>query len=343
MTAERTEALRWGFVGPGAIAAKMATDLALLDGHVLQAVGSRALDRAEAFARAHDARRAYGSYAEVLADPDVEVVYIATPHRQHHALAMATIAAGKHLLVEKSFTATTAGAQEVAAAARAAGVFCMEAMWTRFQPAFIHAMDRVRSGAIGGIRSARADLGFRAPYDPQARLWDRAQAGGALLDVGVYPLSFLQHVFGAGPAAIEVAGSLADNGADADSSILWRTGDGRSGYAQCSLVAPLPGTAAVFGTRGWVEIPPRFHHPTSYVLHPIDDDGRAGEPEVHHHEATGSGLAHELEEVRRCLSAGRTESPTMPLDDTLTVMQVLETALHALGVSYEEEPAGSWI
>lgn len=331
--------LRWGIVGPGGIARKMAGDLALLDGHVLQAVGSRALARAQEFAASFDAHAAYGSYAEVLADPAVEVVYVATPHRQHHALALAAIEAGKHLLVEKSFTATSAGAAEVVEAARRAGVFCMEAMWTRFQPAMIDALGLVRSGGIGEVRAAHADLGFRAPFDPSARLWDRDQAGGALLDVGVYTIAFLEDVFGGPPEAVEVTGSLAPNGADSDAVVLWRADGGRAGVAQCSLISPLPGAAAVYGTEGWVEIPPRFHHPTQFLVHRVGADGRAGAPQRHTRTVTGTGFAHELEEVRRCIRGGETESAIMPLDDTLTVMQVLETALHALGVHYEEAAA----
>jgi predicted dehydrogenase len=329
--------LRWGFIGPGQIAANVAPDLHLVDGATLHAVASRSTDRARAFADRYGAAVAYGSYGALLADPDVDAVYIATPHRQHHVIALAAIAAGKHLLVEKAFTCTLAGARDVVAAARAAEVFCMEAMWTRFQPAMVKARDLLTAGAIGEIRSVRADLGVRNVFDPANRLWARELGGGALLDLGVYTVSFVQWVLGGSPAEVGVSGKLASNGVDAEAAVLWRSADDRTGFAHCSLAGPLPGTAAVFGTEGWLEVPPRFHHPSEIRLYPIGPDGRAPEFETIAASATGTGYAHEFDEVHRCIAAGRTESPRMPLDDTLAVIGVLEQALHSLGVHFDED------
>ncbi len=335
----REQPLRWGFAGPGRIAHGVARDLALLDEGVLHAVGSRSLDRARAFAAEHGAAVAHGSYAALLADPDVDAVYIATPHRQHHALALAAIAAGKHLLIEKAFTSTLAGAQEVVEAARAAGVFCMEAMWTRFQPAVRHAAELWRSGALGEVRSVRADLGLVVPPDPTNRLWDPERAGGAVLDLGVYPVSWLQFVLGGSPQRVEVAGPPVSPGSvDVEATVLWLGEAGRQGVASCSLVSTLPGTAAVHGTAGWLEIPPRFHHPDRVVRHPLGPDGRPATPEVTTLPPTGTGYSHELAEVHRCVAAGLTESPVMPLADTLSVMAVLEHTLHALDVHFTEAP-----
>ncbi|HSK95804.1 MAG TPA: Gfo/Idh/MocA family oxidoreductase, partial [Euzebyales bacterium] len=229
-----TAELRWGFIGPGRIAANVAADLHLVDGATMHAVASRSPDRARAFADAHGAAVAYGSYGELLADPDVDAVYIATPHRQHHAIALAAISAGKHLLVEKAFTCTLAGAREVVDAARAAGVLCLEAMWTRFQPAIVRARQLIAEDVIGDIRAVRADLGVRNRFDPVDRLWARNLGGGALLDLGVYTVAFVQMVLGGSPEAIEVAGTLAGNGVDAEAAVLWRGADGRAGFAHCS-------------------------------------------------------------------------------------------------------------
>ena len=332
--------VRWGVVGPGRIADGVMGALGGdSPGGVLHAVASRSPERARAFAEQHGAAVSYGSYAELLADDDVDVVYVATPHRQHHAVALAAIEAGKHLLVEKAFTVTLAGAQEVVDAARARGVFVMEAMWTRFQPAVVRLRELLAEGAIGEVRSVRADLGLRVPFDPADRLWDPAQGGGALLDLGVYPVSWLQLVLGGVPASLEVAGALGDNGVDAESSLLWRTEDGRHGVATCSLLSPLPGQAAVFGTEGWIEVPPRFHHPDRLVVHRAGGGRSVDSSEEVVLPATGTGYAHELDEVHRCLAAGLTESPTMPLDDTLAVMSVLEQALRGLGVHHDEDPA----
>jgi len=330
-----TDQIRWGILGPGRIAANVAADLARSDGGTLYAVGSRSLDRARAFADAHGAAAAYGSYGALLDDPDVDAVYIATPHRQHHALAMAAIDRGRNLLVEKAFTCTVAGTVEIVEAARAAGVFCMEAMWTRFQPAVVRLHELIAEGVIGEVRAVRADLGVRRPFGPADRLWDPAQGGGALLDLGVYPVAFVQSVLGGGPAALDVV-ATASHGVDTEATLLWHADDGRSGVAMCSQRSPLPGVAAVFGTAGWIEVPPRFHHPDRIVVHPVGDDGRAGAPNTVRAPATAAGYIHELDEVHRCIAAGLTESPTMPLDDTVAVMRVLETALLELGIHFDE-------
>lgn len=331
-----TSTVRWGIIGPGRIAGEIAESLPLSDGGVLHAVASRSADRARAFARAHGARVAYGAYGDLLDDPDVDAVHIATPHRQHHGLALAAIAAGKHVLVEKSFTCTVAGALQVTRAARDAGVFCMEAMWTRFQPAIVRLRELIDAHAIGEVRSVRADLGLRRAFDADDRLWDPAQGGGALLDLGVYPVSFVQSVLGGALQVVDLVGATADNGVDAEAALLLRSADGRAGFAHCSLLSPMPGAAAVFGTDGWIEVPPRFHHPTKLRLHPLGPDGRAGEPQAIAAPPAGIGYVHELDEVHRCLAAGVIESPAMPLDDTVAVMQVLEHALHALGIHYDE-------
>lgn len=330
--------VRWGVIGAGRIATNVLRDLAEMPGGELHAVGSRSAERARAFADAQGAPVAYGSYAELLADPDVDVVYLATPHRQHQGIALAAIEAGKHLMVEKAFTCTLAGTVEVVEAARARGVFVMEAMWTRFQPAVVRLRELIGSGVIGEVRSVRADLGIRVPFDPADRLWDPAQGGGALLDLGVYPVSWLQMVLGGEPDSLEVAGVQGPNGVDAESTVLWRTADGRHGVATCSLLSPMPGTAAVFGSEGWLEVPPRFHHPSRLLLHRTAGGRSTESTEEVLLPATGGGYHHELDEVHRCLAAGLTESPVMPLADTVAVMGVLERAMHELGVHHDEDP-----
>ncbi len=328
--------VRWGLVGPGRIADGVAADFGHVEGGVLHAVASRSTDRARAFADRHGIGVAHGSYGDLLEDDDVDAVYIATPHRQHHAIALAAIAAGKHVLIEKAFTCTLAGSQEVVDAAQRAGLFCMEAMWTRFQPAIARAKLLIDDGAIGELRSVRADLGVKAPFDPADRLWDPAQGGGALLDLGVYPVSFLQFLLGGRPESFELAGAVADIGVDVEAALLWRAEGGRSGVAQCSLRSPLPGTAAAHGTEGWIEFPPRFHHPDAIRVYPVGDDGRSGEPETFELPPAGAGYSHEFDEANRCIAEGLGESPTMPLADTVTVMAILEEALHRLDLHFDE-------
>jgi predicted dehydrogenase len=325
--------IRWGVVGPGSIASKVVEDFAVVDGARVVAVASRSIDRARAFAERHGVDRAHGSYAEILADPDVDVLYLATPHSQHHAVALGALRAGKALLVEKAFTSTTAGATEIVDLARETGLFVMEAMWTRFQPAVVALRELIADGAIGEVRSVQADLGVTRDYDPSHRLFDLAQGGGGLLDLGVYVVSFAQMLLGT-PERVTAAGSLAPTGVDAEASLLLDYGDGRSASLMTSLRNHLPGQARVFGTTGWIDVPPRFHHPATMVLH------RTGaEPETITRQPLGAGYAHELVEVNECLRAGRSESAVMPLADTLAVQTILGDAAEQIGVRHAEDPA----
>jgi predicted dehydrogenase len=328
-----TAAIRWGVVGPGRIAEKVVEDFAVVDGARVVAVASRSQARADDFADRHGLERAYGTYAEILADPDVDVLYVATPHPQHHAIALAALRAGKALLVEKSFTATAAGAVEVVELARTTGVFVMEAMWTRFQPAVVALRELIADGAIGEVRSVQADLGVTREYDPTDRLFDLALGGGALLDLGVYVVSFAQMLLGT-PERVVAAGSLFPSGADAEAALLLDYADGRTATLTTSLRNALPGQARVFGTTGWIDVLPRFHHPETIVLH------RSGaEPRPITRRPIGSGYAHELIEVTECVRAGRPESAVMPLADTLTVQTLLGEAAEQLGVRHAEDAA----
>jgi predicted dehydrogenase len=320
-------------VGPGRIAESVLPDFAEVDGARVVAVASRSAERARSFADRHGIERAHGSYAAVLDDPDVDVLYLATPHPQHHAVALAALRAGKALLVEKSFTATLPGAQEVVDLARSTGVFVMEAMWTRFQPAVVALRELVADGAIGEVRSVQADLGVARDYDPADRLFALELGGGALLDLGVYVVSFAQMLLGA-PGTVTATGSLFPTGADAEAALLLGWDDGRSATLTTSLRYPTPGSARVFGTRGWVDVLPRFHHPDTIVLH-----REGAEPETITRPPLGRGYASELVEVTQCLRAGRGESAVMPLADTLAVQRVLVEAAAQLGVEHAEDPA----
>jgi predicted dehydrogenase len=328
--------LRWGIIGPGRIARKLAADFAVVDGCELVAVGSRSLARAEAFAADLSPTltgpvRPYGSYADLLAEPDVDVVYIATPHRQHAAVAAAVLEAGKAILVEKAFTCTVAGAQKVVDIARAHRLFAMEAMWTRFVPLVVRLRQLLADAAIGEVRAVHADLGVTREFDPADRLWDPAQGGGALLDLGVYPVAFAQMILGE-PVSVAVRGNLGRTGVEEDVALLLGYASGAWAMIDCSLRLPLPGAASVVGSAGRIDVLPRFHHPVDLVLY------RAGhEPEAIHLPVLGGGYAHELIEVRDRIAAGQLESTVMPLHDTLSVLHTLEVALHHLGLHLTED------
>lgn len=331
-------AVRWGILGPGRIASKVASDFAHVEDGVLVAVGSRTLERAQAFALEHGTAlrtrvRAHGSYAELLADEGVDAVYIATPHSEHWVQASAAVRAGKAVLVEKTFTATLPAAQDLVRLARDRGVFVMEAMWTRFQPAVVKLRELVADGAIGQVRAVQADLGVRREFDPEDRLFSLELGGGSLLDLGVYIVSFAQMLLGA-PQTVSATGSLLEAGVDAEAGILLGYSDGRTATLLTSFRAPMPGQARVMGTEGWIDVPPRFHHPNRIVLH-----RHGAAVKTFDLPPTGAGYALEFDEVNRCLCEGRTESSVMPLDDTLGVQAVLQAAADQIGVRLSDREA----
>lgn len=330
-SARAARPLRWGVLGPGRIAAMIAPDFAQVHDGVIAAVGSRSLARAQAFAAefgSEDAPiRAHGSYADLLADPDVDAIYIATPHAFHLAQARAAIRAGKPVLVEKSFAATLDGAEQIVAAARAHGVFAMEAMWTRFLPAVTAARALAFGGAIGEVRGVQADLCVYRPYDPTDRLFDLNLGGGTVLDLGVYVVSFAQMILGT-PDGVVAHGSLLPTGADAECAYLLRYDDGRAATLMSSFNALAPGGARIMGSLGWIDVPPRFHHPTGVVLELFGQ-----EPERFELPPAGRGYHYQFDEVAARLRAGKLESEIMPLADTLAVQAVMQQANDQLGVA----------
>ncbi len=232
--------VRWGIAGPGRIAAAMAADFARVTNGELVAVGSRDEARATAFAAAHGIPKAHGSYAALVTDPDVDAVYIATPHPQHVDIALAALAAGKAILVEKAFTASVADTERVIETARAAGVFAMEAMWTRFVPGIREVRELITSGAIGQLRMVQGDLTAFRGYDPTDRLFDPALGGGAVLDLGVYVLSLTQHLLGT-PERVYSVGGTSPSGVEGEFGVLLGYADGRSATLSGGFTAYGPG------------------------------------------------------------------------------------------------------
>jgi predicted dehydrogenase len=323
---------RWGFVATGGIAATLAREVALAEGARSYAVASRDAGRARAFAEEHGFERSYGSYEELLADDAVDVVYVATPHRQHHAVVRPALEAGRSVLCEKAFTCTLAATRDLVGLARERELFCMEAMWTRFQPLVRRLVDLVADGAVGEVQMVQADLGFAAQDRPaDHRLWDPSQGGGAMLDLGVYPVSFAHMLLGP-PETVRAVGSVTGRGVDASAGVLLGWGSGAHATLSASLTGQVGRSAQVVGTTGRIALEPPFHHPPRLVLH---RDGR--EPEEITAAHRGRGYVHMVEHVQECLAQGRTESPLMPLDDTVAVMATLEEALHQLGVTATDE------
>jgi predicted dehydrogenase len=329
--ASRGLRVRWAVAGTGGIARAFVSDLALVPGAELVAVGSRSQQRALEFVRVHGPATAYGSYAGLLADPRADIVYVATPTRQHYAIALEAIRQGKAVLVEKAFTATLAGAAEIVSEARRRRTFAMEAMWTRFQPAIVRAQQLLADGAIGEIVAVQADLGIARAFDPSDKAFAPELGGGSLLDLGAYVVSFAQMILGK-PQSVSVVGAIEPNGVESSVSILLGWPNGSSAVLTTSLHSPMPGAARIFGSRGWLEFPPVFLHPHGFVLH---REGRQSDaislPPI------GLGYAHEFIEAGDCIRAGMEESTVMPLEDTLSVMAVLDEAAVQLGITRTED------
>jgi predicted dehydrogenase len=310
--------IRWGVLGTGGIARTFTEDLLVL-GHEVAAVGSRAAHTAEAFAGRYDIPRAYGSYAELAADDKVDVVYVATTHNVHHAAARTCLEAGRAVLVEKPFTTTAADAQDLAALARERNLFAMEAMWTRFNPLVARLRELVADGAIGDVKAVYADFSERFPFEANHRLWAPDLAGGALFDLGVYPVSFAWMLLGE-PDTIQAVTTPAPTGVDANTGILFGYDSGAVALLHCGFLAKTPQTATITGTAGWIQVAGPFWHPDTMTVH---RDG--AEPETHRIEVNGHGYTYQAEEVARCIEAGLTESPVMPLAESVAILRALDT------------------
>ena len=315
--------LGWGIAATGSIARTVGTVIAEHPEMHVAAVGSRDLDRATSLAAELGGAGAHGSYAALVDDPAVEAVYVATPHPQHAPVVEAALRTGKAVLCEKPLTAALDETGRLLDVAAASGGFLMEAVWMRFNPLVQRLTDLIGDGTLGEVRSLSAAFGFRAPYDPAGRLWAPALGGGALLDLGIYTVDLAQVLLGT-PTAVEARGSLAPTGVDQESSLVLSFAGGARALLAQSLVADLPGTATVLGTRGWAQLGPQFHAATALV-----GSTEAGRQE-HTIDDARAGYAGELEEVARCRAAGLTESARMPLSASLTDMRVLDEARRTL-------------
>lgn len=322
-----SDPIRWGILGAGSIAAYVAPDIAVAEGSVLGAVAARDGDRAAAFAAQHGVARSYGSYRELVEDPDLDVIYIATTHAQHHEHALLALGAGKPVLVEKAFTINAREAREVVATARERALFCMEAMWMRFNPLVVHAQRLVADGRIGELVNIRADYSKRFTFDAEHRLFDLGVGGGALLDLGVYPLTFAWLFLGR-PDVVQAAGVLSQTGSDATASIQWSYASGRVAQIHTSAVRESPLGGLVVGTNGWIHIDTPIHLPATMTIHTPDGD------EVVSGALPGNGYGLEVAEVQRCLRAGELESPVVPLDETVAILETIDEARRQLGVRY---------
>ncbi|MCL6670663.1 Gfo/Idh/MocA family protein [Streptomyces panaciradicis] len=328
------ESVRWGILATGGIAAAFTADLVDLPDAEVVAVASRSRASAEAFAERFGIERAYGEWGALAEDADIDVVYVATPHAAHRAAAGLCLEAGRNVLCEKAFTLNAREAEELVALARGRGSFLMEAMWMYCNPLVRRLKALVDDGAVGEVRHVQADFGLAGPFPPSHRLRDPLQGGGALLDLGVYPVSFAQLLLGE-PSDVTARAVLSDEGVDLQTGALLSWESGALASVHCSIVGGTATSASVTGSQGRIDIPNGFFFPDRFVLH---RDGRDPE-EFTADPADGprNSLRHEAREVMRALRAGETESPLVPLDGTLAVMRTLDAIRERVGVRYPGE------
>ena len=311
--------LRWGILGTGGIAHTFVSDLRLTESGVVSAVGSRSRSSADRFADEFGIKERHASYESLVADPGVDVVYVATPHPMHRDNAILALHAGKPVLVEKPFAMNATEATEIVEVARDTGRFTMEAMWTRFLPHIVVVRDWLAQGVLGEIVTVTADHGQWFAEDPEFRLFAPELGGGALLDLGVYPVSFASMILGA-PNRIASIIDPAFTGVDAQTSMLFGYESGAQAVLTCTLRAKSPTRASIAGTDARIEIEGDFYAPATATLVP-----RQGEPTRVESAHEGRGLRHQADEVARRLAAGDLESPVMPLDETIAIMQTMDT------------------
>jgi predicted dehydrogenase len=332
MTDSSTSTIRWGILGPGKIAHKFATGLQAAPGAELVAVGSRSQENADGFADTYGAPHRHASYEALAADPDVDVIYVATPHPRHMDATLLCLEHGKAVLCEKPFAMNTRQAERMVATARDKQLFLMEAMWTRFRPAIRKAVDLVDSGAIGTPELLQIAVGWGSAFDPASRLFARELGGGILLDGGIYPLSLASHFLGE-PEQVASLAHMAPTGVDDQAGVVLRYASGAMASVVFSARVTPHAIATLVGTEGRIEIHEEWHKPEGFTLRRRD-----GSTEVFDFTLTeGNGYQYEAMHVMACLRDGKTESDIMPLDETLTIMRTLDAIREQWGLEYDAD------
>ena len=323
--------LRWGILATGWIAELFVKDLQLT-GRNVTAVGSRSAESAERFATAFNIPKAHASYQALAADPNVDIIYIATPHPHHLAAAKLALNAGKHILVEKPFTINATEAQEITDLAAAKGLLVLEAMWTRFLPHMQRIRALIAAGTIGEVRSITADHRQKLPDDPKHRLNDLALGGGALLDLAIYPISFTWDILGK-PDSMQASATFRATGADAQVATIFHYASGAIATTLSSSDSAGPNRACVVGTKGRIEIDRVWYEPTSFRVYANDNSliESFEQPRI------GRGMQYQAEEAETLIAAGKTASRLLSPQQTVQIMQTLDELRAQIGLKYPSE------
>lgn len=316
-----------GIIGTGKIAGKFAEAVNRAEGARLYGVASRTFSRARTFAEKYNTTVWYGSYDELLKDDKVELIYVATPHVFHKENTMSALNAGKGVLCEKPFALSARDAAEMIALAEEKGLFLAEAMWTRFFPAVKKVKEILESGVLGEIVTFQADLSYSFPFDSESRIYNKSLGGGALLDLGIYPLSIMHYFLGV-PQNMQARSVFCDTGVDSSTSILCSYESGAQALLSCSVSTQTPGEAVISCTKGWIRLNAPFHHPNSISIFHNGENHYSFPYE-------GYGYEYEVESAVRSFREGKTEDSHMTHKDTQEVMELLDRVRELTGLHYE--------
>jgi dihydrodiol dehydrogenase / D-xylose 1-dehydrogenase (NADP) len=322
--------IRWGILATGNIANSFAKDFQFVEGGILKAVASRTMEKAKAFAEKYKIEKAFGTYEELVADPEIDAVYIATPHSEHCRNTIMLLNSGKHVLCEKAFAINSREAAEMIALAKLKNLFLMEAMWMVFQPGFLQAKQWIAEGKIGEIRMIRAEFGFKADCDLKHRILNSELAGGTLLDIGVYPITIAQYLFDKIPLAISSIASIGKTGVDEQLSLSVKYSENQIAHLSTSFLATLENSAFIYGTKGYIHIPD-FWRSNKAIL-------KSESEEVVFEKATlAVGYANEVDHMNEMIHSGRGESDMVTFEKTLEIIQIMDTVRELVGVRYPAE------
>ncbi len=322
--------IKWGILGLGKIAHTFAADIKQSKNGRIQAVASRSLQKAERFGSQYGAERFYASYEQLAIDPEVDIIYIATPHSLHLEHTLLCLNRGKHVLCEKPLALNSLDAEQMMAHASEKNLFLMEGIWTRFIPATLNMLDLIKSDNIGEIISIKADFGFKADFDPEKRLYNKKLGGGALLDIGLYPV-YLSLLLKGEPGTIQAMARKSSTGADSSTYMLFDYPDGGKAILECSFEMNTPTEAFIYGTKGSIQLHSRFHHAEKITLRTYD-----GHEQVFEHPYQGNGYVHEIEHIHECLSRGKMESPLVPHSLSRQLSATLDRVKECIDLSYSE-------
>lgn len=320
----------WGIIGCGKIAHKFAQDLALVQNGQLYAVASRSQKKADDFGQQYHAPKCYDNYQALADDPNVDVVYIATPHPFHCEQTLMCLEAGKAVLCEKAFGMNKGEVEKMVNTAREKGLFLMEALWTRFIPGTLKVLELIENGKIGDIQTVKADFGFQAEYDVTKRLFNKKLGGGSLLDIGIYPI-FLSLLTIGKPNNIQASAVYSPTGVDSSLAMIFEYDNNQTGILDSTLLASTPIEGWIFGSKGAIKMNRRFHHCENIELY----DSKFELVKSFQIAFKGNGYFHEIEEVHQCLDAGKLESDKMPLSFSLDLIETLDSVRSVIGLEYD--------